>query len=94
MLRKLSGEVSRPALRLPAIVTDTIKKSPGRTDFQRGVYSMTEDGQLMVSNTGAQGSGILRSMSLANCYIVLEQSRGRVQAGETVMIEPFDSLMS
>lgn len=94
MLRKLSGEVARPALRLPAIVTDSIKKSPGRTDFQRGVYSMAEDGQLMVSNTGAQGSGILRSMSLANCYIVLEQSRGRVEVGETVIIEPFDSLMS
>ena len=94
MLRKLSGEVSCSPLRLPAIVSDTIKKSPGRTDFQRGVYSVSDQGQLMVSNTGAQGSGILRSMSLANCYIVLEQERGRVEVGETVMIEPFDSLMS
>lgn len=94
MLRKLSGEASRLPLRLPAIVSDPIRKSPGRTDFQRGVYAMAENGQLTVSNTGAQGSGILRSMSLANCYIVLEQDRGRVEAGETVMIEPFDSLMS
>lgn len=94
MLRKLSGETTRPALRLPAVVSDPIKKSPGRTDFQRGVYAIAENGQLMVSNTGAQGSGILRSMSLANCYIVLEQDRGRVEPGETVMIEPFDSLMS
>lgn len=94
MLRKLSGEIGRPALRLPAIASDTIKKSPGRTDFQRGVYSISNSGQLMVSITGAQGSGILRSMSLANCYIVLEQDRGRVEIGDTVLIEPFDSLMS
>ena len=94
MLRKLSGELAAPALRLPAIATDAINKSPGRTDFQRGIFSMTDNGELRVSNTGAQGSGILRSMSLANCYIILEQNRGAVEAGETVMIEPFDSLMS
>lgn len=94
MLRKLSGELLHQPLRLPATVTDAIKKSPGRTDFQRGVFSMDENGQLLVSNTGAQGSGILRSMSLANCYIVLEQERGSVQAGETVLIEPFDGIIA
>jgi molybdopterin molybdotransferase len=94
MLRKLSGEQVRRPLRLPATVTSAIRKSPGRTDFQRGVYSMSEDGRLMVENTGAQGSGILTSMSRANCYIILEQMRGAVEKGETVLIEPFDSLMS
>jgi molybdopterin molybdotransferase len=48
----------------------------------------------MVANTGAQGSGILTSMSKANCYIILEQMRGSVEKGEIVVIEPFDSLMS
>jgi molybdopterin molybdotransferase len=94
MLRKLSGEQDRRPLRLPATVTSAIRKSPGRTDFQRGVYSISEDGRLMVANTGAQGSGILTSMSKANCYIILEQMRGSVEKGEIVVIEPFDSLMS
>jgi molybdopterin molybdotransferase len=94
ILRKISGQQAFPPLRLPAIVSSAIRKSPGRTDFQRGVFSINADGQLMVADTGAQGSGILTSMSRANCYIVLEQMRGPVKIGETVMIEPFDSLMS
>jgi molybdopterin molybdotransferase len=93
MLRKLSGEQHKHPLRLPATVISTIRKSPGRTDFQRGIYSISEDGRLIVENTGAQGSGILTSMSKANCYIILEQTRGTVEKGETVTIEPFDSLM-
>lgn len=93
MLRKISGSAHKNALRLPAIAEADMRKSPGRTDFQRGNYRVSEDGRLMVSNTGAQGSGILTSMSRANCYIVLEQERGRVSAGETVYIEPFDSII-
>jgi molybdopterin molybdotransferase len=93
MLRKLSGEQHKHPLRLPATVISTIRKSPGRTDFQRGIYSISEDGRVIVENTGAQGSGILTSMSKANCYIILEQTRGTVEKGETVTIEPFDSLM-
>ena len=94
MLRKISGESARKPLRLPAVAEKTMRKSPGRTEFQRGNYRMSEDGRLLVSNTGAQGSGILTSLSRANCYIVLEQERGRVEEGETVYIEPFDALMN
>ncbi len=46
----------------------------------------------MVAPTGEQGSGILSSMSRANCFIVLEQSRGRVEAGETVRVQPFEGI--
>jgi molybdopterin molybdotransferase len=51
------------------------------------------DGQWQVHATGAQGSGILRSMSDANCLIVLEQDRGNVAAGETVQVQLFDGLV-
>ena len=42
--------------------------------------------------TGQQGSGVLRSMSEANCFIVLEHDRGSVQAGEAVQVQLFEGL--
>lgn len=90
LLRKLSGEQVTPNIRLSAITTEILRKRPGRADYQRGIASVNSQGQLEVRSTGQQGSGILSSVSQANCFIVLEQERGRVEVGETVMIEMFD----
>jgi molybdopterin molybdotransferase len=43
--------------------------------------------------TGSQGSGVLRSMSEANCMVVLEHERGNVEAGEPVNIMLFEGLI-
>ncbi|WP_025565587.1 molybdopterin molybdotransferase MoeA [Psychromonas sp. SP041] len=92
-MAKMSGELIKPALRLNAICSDALFKAPGRTDFQRGTYSTNEQGQLIVSTTGNQGSGVFSSMSQSNCFIILEQDRGSVAIGETVVIEPYSPLM-
>ena len=42
--------------------------------------------------TGQQGSGVLRSMSEANCFIVLEHERGKVAAGELVSVQLMEGL--
>ncbi len=94
LLRKIAGETAKIPLRLNAITTQKIRKRPGRTDFQRGVYEVDATGQLKVSLNGAQGSGVLSSMSGANCYIILQQERAAVEVGEQVTIEPFDELLS
>lgn len=66
----------------------TIKKAAGRTEFQRGI--LFKDGtQWKVKTTGEQGSGILSSMSQANCFIVLDESTGAVPAGTQVTVQPF-----
>lgn len=93
ILRKLAGETLSKVVRLQALALHGLRKAPGRMDFQRGIYGVNEQGQLQVRSTGAQGSGLLTSMSQANCYIVLEQDRGSVEAGEMVMIEPFDGVL-
>ena len=90
LMRTMAGETVTAPLRLNAIATTPLKKSPGRTFFLTGVAGVNADGQLEVASTGAQGSGILSSVSRANCFIVLEQDRGRVEAGETVTVELFD----
>ncbi|OHC61963.1 MAG: molybdopterin molybdenumtransferase MoeA [Rhodocyclales bacterium GWA2_65_20] len=69
-----------------------IRKGRGRTEFQRGVLYPDTEGWC-VRPTGGQGSGILRSMTEANCFIVLEQERSDVAAGETVMVQPFEGLI-
>ncbi len=75
-----------------AVVAAPLKKSPGREEYQRGILSVV-DGVLRVSPTGEQGSGILSSMTRANCFIVLEESRGAVSEGETVQVQIFEGLV-
>jgi molybdopterin molybdotransferase len=76
---------------LQAVSAAGIRKVAGRTEYQRGVL-FEENGTRKVRTTGQQGSGVLRSMSEANCYIVLEHDRGSVQAGEQVQVQLFEGL--
>ena len=68
-----------------------IRKVPGRTEYQRGIL-FREGGEWKVRTTGQQGSGVLRSMSEANCFIVLEHERGKVEAGELVGVQLMEGL--
>ncbi len=70
--------------------TSDLRKSPGRMDFQRGVLSVNEQGENVVVSTGSQGSGILSSLTQANCFIVLASEQGRISAGEVVTVQLFD----
>lgn len=71
----------------------SIRKRPGRTEFQRGIVAAGPDGTLEVRLTGEQGSGVLRSMSEANCFIVLDHDQGPVTAGDSVEVVLFDGLI-
>ena len=77
---------------LKAICTSAIKKAPGRTEFQRGVLYL-EDGVYKVRTTGEQGSGILKSMSDANCFIMLHDHVGNVDAGATVEVQILEGVI-
>ncbi len=93
MLAKLAGHTQwKEPESIPAITRTAFKKAPGRTDYQRGIYSI-EDGKFIVETTGNQSSGAFRSMSLANCFVVLERERGRVEVGETVNIQLFNATL-
>ena len=70
----------------------TMRKKPGRTEFQRGILER-RDGEWTVRLTGAQGSGILRSMSEANCFIVLHHEQGSVKPGEPVDVMLMEGLV-
>jgi molybdopterin molybdotransferase len=93
-VEKLQGlPVSQP-LRMTAILDNDLRKKPGRMDFQRGVFRMnTETNKIHVASVGNQGSGIVTSMSSANCFVVLEREQGNCAAGDSVTIEVFQSCL-
>jgi len=92
-LRRLAGEQSGPELWLRAPCLTRLKKSPGRTEFQRGVLTTGPDGQLAVQTTGSQGSGVLHSMSIADCFIRLPEDSGDVEPGTVVDVQPFNGIV-
>ncbi len=87
-----SGRISLPWTML-ATSTDNINKRPGRYEFQRGILEQNDGGQLTVSKTGQQGSGVLTSMSRANCFILLPENCDGVSAGDEVRVQLFDTFI-
>ena len=82
-----------PVPTFKAALAAPIRKAPGRTEFQRGVLARAADGSWTVRTTGDQGSGILSSMSQANCFIVLPAEAGNLAAGASVDVQLLEGLI-
>ena len=85
-LLKMMGhrQIFRPIIE--AILKEEIHKEPGRRHFVRASVVFEED-HYFVTTTGAQGSGILRSMVKANGFVVIPEDRKIVRAGEKVKVQ-------
>lgn len=92
-LLAMAGATPQPLPVLRARATEAIRKKPGRTEYQRGIVTRAADGEWDVALTGAQGSGILRSMSVANGLVVLHHAQGSVAKGERIDVLPFEGLI-
>lgn len=84
-LLKMTGHTLLWRPYLDAVLQDEVDKRRGVRTLLRGILRQAE-GRALVTTTGPQGSGILRSMSLANCLIDLPEETERVQPGETVRV--------
>lgn len=93
-LMKLQSRAVNPPMVVKAKLQSSLKKSPGRKDFQRGILATNSDGELVVDSTGKQGSGILTSMSAANCYIVLAAEQGSMEKNSLVDVQLFEPWFS
>jgi len=89
-LTKMQNSMPLQRTQLKVKCSSDLRKSPGRMDFQRGVLSVNQAGENVVTSTGAQGSGILSSLASANCFIILPSEQGKVKAGEMVNVQLFD----
>ncbi len=92
-LRKMQGEsMSDPLPVVHARATTRFRKKPNRTELYRAVVSRDEEGNPIVSSTGYQGSGLLSSMSKANCFVILEDDEETAMPGDLVKVQLFDGI--
>jgi len=87
-LWKLAGRRELDVPRFRAVAAEPMKKKRGRREFKRGLLTY-RDPHWEVTTTGPQGSGILTSMTQANCLIIIEEDAGDVALGDPVWVEPF-----
>ncbi len=87
------GASPQPQPMLRAVSAQTLRKKPGRTEYQRGLLSPLPDGRWQVSAIGNQGSGVLSSMSQAHGLIVLHHDQTTAQAGDLVDVLLFEGLV-
>ncbi|MCK4951326.1 MAG: molybdopterin molybdotransferase MoeA [Gammaproteobacteria bacterium] len=92
-LRRLAGESKTDNISFKVRCANELRKKPGRLEYQRGILQYDQDGNMVVSSSGAQGSHILTSMSNANCLIILPAECDGVKAGEYVEVQPFHGLI-
>ncbi len=92
-LRVLMGEAEDDSMTVKVRCGSVLKKRPGRVEYQRGILSRDEQGEPVVVKSGAQGSGVLSSMSRANCFIILPVDSDGAAPGDTVDVQPFHGLV-
>ena len=93
-LAKMMGERdAEPAPLFKVKCLTRLRKRAGRTEVYRGVLSRDDHGELAVVRTKHQGSGVLRSMSEANCFIVLADDVESTDVGALVDVQPFFGLV-
>ncbi|MGY6274937.1 molybdopterin molybdotransferase MoeA [Methylomonas sp. MgM2] len=90
-LLRLAGAPPTQALQLRARCETSLRKSPGRKEYQRGILSQVKPGEFAVKLAGPQDSHQLKVASLANCFIILDQDCSGVEAGQMVTVEPFEN---
>ena len=91
-LLTLQGATPKPLPMFKVECVQAIKKATGRTEFQRGIL-FDENGTWKVKPLPNQGSGVLSSMSAANCFIVLDETIGNCEAGAIIKVQTLDSFI-
>ena len=92
-LLNMAGARIKPPLQLQLPSSNAFKTTQGRTTFIRGIIENDQNGKMTDRSTGQQGSGILNSMSQANCFIILAHDDGPVNEGDIVTVEPFEGFI-
>ncbi|PKH04681.1 bifunctional molybdopterin-guanine dinucleotide biosynthesis adaptor protein MobB/molybdopterin molybdotransferase MoeA [Moritella sp. Urea-trap-13] len=87
-IRKLQGMDNWQPQVFNAVATERFRSRPNRTEYTRGIFGFDANGRLTVKSTGQQGSGILRSMSEANCLVEVLPEQANAEIGDLVRVVP------
>ncbi|MDP2931801.1 MAG: molybdopterin molybdotransferase MoeA, partial [Chloroflexota bacterium] len=88
-LLKMMGksDLSRPAIE--AVLEETVINEGARRFYARAILEK-HNGRYFARLTGAQGSGILTSMTAANGLVIVPEDRPRVEKGDVVQVMLLD----
>ncbi|MDO6569131.1 molybdopterin molybdotransferase MoeA [Alteromonas sp. 1_MG-2023] len=93
LIRKMQGEqLIRKPLTVNAKITCDIKRRAGRRDFQRATMSYDDNFDLCVTPFRTQSSGVMTSITAANCLMIIHEDISHVEKGTTLPVIPFDLL--
>jgi len=92
LLRMMGSSEAHPNPTLQVTCASRLRKKPGRVEVYRAILARDADGRSTVRSTGKTGSGLLHTMSEANCFIILPQDGENVEPGAEVEVQPFFGL--
>ena len=92
LLRMMGSTDTQPNPTVRAVCESPLRKKPGRVEVYRAILGRDHDGRTTVRSTGKSGSGLLHTMSDANCFIILPEDGESIQPGEEVDVQPFFGL--
>ena len=92
-LRRIMGQTDISPFRFKVPCSSALKKKSGRVEYYRGILETDNQGQMTVRKAGMQGSGVLSTMSKANCFIVLPSDSNTIEPEQLVEVEPFEGLI-
>jgi len=75
---------------IQAVLMDDITKKKGRKHFVRSRIRY-ENGKFAATTTGEQGSGILKSMVMANGFIIVPENVSFIEKGSKVTVQLIDN---
>ena len=91
LVRKVQGETNIKApLTISARLTCDVKRKPGRRDFQRATMSYDNNNCLVVTPFHTQSSGVITSITSANCFMIIDENLSQIEAGTMLPVIPFD----
>ncbi len=92
-LLKMQGHTKIFRQTIKALSSQNFQKKKGVKHFIRAIVKKEKD-QYVAAITGEQGSGILKSMVLANALIVLKENETKVKKGDPVTVQLLDDSLS
>ena len=90
IISKMQGrQDGHTALTVTATLTKDIKRRAGRRDYQRATMSYDHNGNLVVTPFKTQSSGVMTSITSANCFMIIHEDISTLAIGDTVPVMPF-----
>jgi len=89
IISKMQGrQDGHTALTVTATLTKDIKRRAGRRDYQRATMSYDDNGNLVVTPFKTQSSGVMTSITSANCFMIIHEDISTLAIGDTVPVMP------